>query len=87
MSVTSSAPDSTSDITPPRPIVMLLAFGGLTAMLAAGYGVLFTIVDDYKTEYGISWRNCSKIVSRTISATKKRTDSVAISSSGYKKGP
>ena len=33
---------------------MLLAFGGLTAMLAAGYGVLFTIVDDYKTEYGIS---------------------------------
>ena len=24
------------------------------AMLAAGYGVLFTIVDDYRDEYGIS---------------------------------
>jgi MFS family permease len=33
---------------------MLFAFGGLMATLAAGYGVLFTIVDDYKTEYGIS---------------------------------
>jgi MFS family permease len=32
---------------------MIVAFGGLSAMLAAGYGVLFTIVDDYKTEYGI----------------------------------
>ncbi len=33
---------------------MLFAFGGLSAMLAAGYGVLFTIVDEYNTEYGIS---------------------------------
>ncbi len=32
---------------------ILIAFGGLSAMLSAGYGVLFTIVDDYKTEYGI----------------------------------
>lgn len=32
---------------------MVLAFGGLNGTLAAGYGVLFTIVDDYKTEYGI----------------------------------
>lgn len=39
---------------PPSPWVLLFAFGGLTATLAAGYGVLFTIVDDYKTEYGIS---------------------------------
>jgi MFS family permease len=32
---------------------IFIAFGGLSAMLSAGYGVLFTIVDDYKTEYGI----------------------------------
>ncbi len=39
---------------PPSPLTLLLAFGGLAASLVAGYGVLFTIVDDYKTEYGIS---------------------------------
>lgn len=33
---------------------ILIAFGGLSAMLSAGYGVLFTIVDDYNTDYGIS---------------------------------
>ena len=32
----------------------MVAFGALMAALAAGYGVLFTIVDDYNTEYGIS---------------------------------
>ncbi len=32
---------------------MIGAFGGLLAFLAAGYGVLFTIVDDYKNEYGL----------------------------------
>ncbi|BAN01394.1 MFS transporter [Ilumatobacter coccineus] len=42
------------DVAPPSPLRMLFAFGGLMATLAAGYGVLFTIVDDYKTEYGIS---------------------------------
>ncbi|MBV1894684.1 MAG: MFS transporter, partial [Ilumatobacteraceae bacterium] len=39
---------------PPSPTVLFLAFGGLMASLAAGYGVLFTIVDDYRDEYGIS---------------------------------
>ena len=39
---------------PPSPTVLLVAFGGLMASLAAGYGVLFTIVDDYRDEYGIS---------------------------------
>ncbi len=34
--------------------MILVAFGGLGASLAAGYGVLFTIVDDYRSEYGIS---------------------------------
>ncbi|MGA9278600.1 MFS transporter [Ilumatobacter sp.] len=37
----------------PSPLTILFAFGGLSGTLAAGYGVLFTIVDDYKTEYGI----------------------------------
>ena len=36
------------------PTLLLFAFGGLMACLAAGYGVLFTIVDDYRDEYGIS---------------------------------
>lgn len=34
--------------------MIFVAFGGLMASLAAGYGVLFTIVDDYRDEYGIS---------------------------------
>ena len=29
-------------------------FGGLSALLASGYGVLFTVVADYRDEYGIS---------------------------------
>ena len=35
-------------------MLLFVAFGGLMASLAAGYGVLFTIVDDYRDEYGIS---------------------------------
>jgi MFS family permease len=35
-------------------MLLMVAFGGLMASLAAGYGVLFTIVDDYRDEYGIS---------------------------------
>jgi MFS family permease len=38
----------------PSSLVLMVAFGGLSALLAAGYGVLFTIVDDYRDEYGIS---------------------------------
>jgi MFS family permease len=38
----------------PTPALVVLAFGALMAALAAGYGVLFTIVDDYNSEYGIS---------------------------------
>ncbi len=33
---------------------LLVAFGGLSAALAAGYGVLFTIAADYRDDYGIS---------------------------------
>ena len=29
-------------------------FGALSALLASGYGVLFTVVADYRDEYGIS---------------------------------
>ena len=52
----SSSPETTvdRDVPPPSPLLILFAFGGLMATLAAGYGVLFTIVDDYKTEYGIN---------------------------------
>ena len=45
--------EAESDPTRPSPLRILFAFGGLNATLAAGYGVLFTIVDDYKSEYGI----------------------------------
>lgn len=45
-------PDTPS--TPPSPTLIFVAFGGLMACLAAGYGVLFTIVDDYRDTYGIS---------------------------------
>jgi MFS family permease len=38
----------------PSPRTQMIAFGGLMATLTAGYGVLFTIVDDYRDEYGIS---------------------------------
>jgi len=41
---------------------MILAFGGLSAMLASGYGALFTIVDDYNTEYGISESNIGYVI-------------------------
>lgn len=34
--------------------MQFIAFAALMASLAAGYGVLFTIVDDYRNEYGIS---------------------------------
>jgi MFS family permease len=34
--------------------MLLVAFGGMMASLAAGYGVLFTIVDEYRDDYGIS---------------------------------
>src|SRR5215203_5723148 len=39
---------------PPSARLVFFAFGGLMACLAAGYGVLFTIVDDYRDVYGIS---------------------------------
>jgi MFS family permease len=38
----------------PSATTLFVAFGGLMASLAAGYGVLFTIVDDYRDDYGIS---------------------------------
>jgi MFS family permease len=46
----------------PSSLLILVAFGGLMATLAAGYGVLFTIVDDYKTEYGISESNVGIVI-------------------------
>jgi len=50
-------PSTTRDPRPTRtlsPVALIVLFGGLSALLAAGYGVLFTIVDDYRSEYGIS---------------------------------
>ncbi len=37
----------------PSDVTVIVEFGVLLASLAAGYGVLFTIVDDYKNEYGL----------------------------------
>jgi len=33
---------------------VLVTFGPLTASLAAGYGVLFTMLDDYRDQYGVN---------------------------------
>ncbi len=52
MRLMSRAPRTPRD-SGPSALTLLLAFGGLLGFLAAGYGVLFTIVDDYKNEYGI----------------------------------
>ncbi|MGB7879106.1 MAG: MFS transporter, partial [Ilumatobacteraceae bacterium] len=49
-----STPPDTAPRNAPSPTMLFVAFGGLMASLAAGYGVLFTIVDDYRDEYGIS---------------------------------
>ncbi|CAN0477730.1 unnamed protein product, partial [Phaeothamnion confervicola] len=32
----------------------VLTFGLLTALMASGYGVMFTVLDDFRDEYGIS---------------------------------
>lgn len=37
-----------------RPKSLVMSFGLLMGMLGAGYGVLFTMLDDYRDEYGIS---------------------------------
>jgi MFS family permease len=49
-----SARDRSEAPNPPSALMLLVAFGGLSAALAAGYGVLFTIAADYRDEYGIS---------------------------------
>jgi len=49
-----SAADTANRPDPPSAFALLVAFGGLSAALAAGYGVLFTIAADYRDEYGIS---------------------------------
>lgn len=36
------------------PRTKVLQFGLLTAVLASGYGVMFTVLDDFRDEYGIS---------------------------------
>lgn len=54
--MTTSLPDValTTPHEPPSSTTLFFAFGGLMASLAAGYGVLFTIVDDFRDDYGIS---------------------------------
>ena len=42
---------------------LVLTFGALTGSLAAGYGVMFTVLDDYHTKYGISKGMLGMVVS------------------------
>jgi len=56
MRLMSRGPARPSSRGAPSDLLLLAAFGGLLAFLAAGYGVLFTIVDDYKNEYGLGER-------------------------------
>jgi MFS family permease len=46
--------DLTATVGRMRPKSLVLTFGLLMGMLGAGYGVLFTMLDDYRDEYGIS---------------------------------
>lgn len=41
---------------------VLVTFGPLTASLAAGYGVLFTMLDDYREQYGIAEGSLGAII-------------------------
>lgn len=41
---------------------VLVALGALAACLAAGYGVLFTVLDDYREEYGIAEGSLGAII-------------------------
>lgn len=57
----------TIDITEPRNASALsrarvLAFGGLTAVMASGYGVMFTVLDDFRETYGIAEGSLGLIV-------------------------
>lgn len=47
-----SRPSNTGS--PPRSRVLIWSYSILSACLAAGYGVLFTVVGDYRDSYGIS---------------------------------
>lgn len=49
-----TTPGETRAASPQSSRIQFFAFAGLMAGLAAGYGVLFTIVDDYRDDYGIS---------------------------------
>ena len=55
----------------------LAGFGALLMCLAAGYGVLFTIVDDYRDEYGISETAIGVVIGRRI----QRADITAVGNS------
>lgn len=41
---------------------LVLSFGALTALFAAGYGVMFTVLDDFRDEYGIAESSLGLIV-------------------------
>ena len=41
---------------------LVLSWGALTATFAAGYGVMFTVLDDFRDEYGISARALGVVV-------------------------
>lgn len=52
--MSSIAPD-VADV--PQPVMgrsRVLTFGLLTSVMASGYGVMFTVLDDFRSEYGIS---------------------------------
>ncbi len=41
---------------------LVLTFGLLTGLFASGYGVMFTLLDDFRDEYGISERSLGLVV-------------------------
>lgn len=46
----------------PRSVPLIATFGVLTALFSAGYGVMFTALDDFRDQYGISGGKLGMVV-------------------------
>lgn len=49
----------------------VLAFGLLTAVMASGYGVMFTVLDDFRDLYGIAEGSLGLIVGIGFGSDRK----------------
>ena len=52
----------------------MLTFGLMTAVLASGYGVMFTVLDDFRDDYGIRAEWLGVIVGRRVPVVVRGAD-------------